>query len=235
MSKLVFVLLAPSDPDHVVEVALSGSLRERLAAAGADRVQVNVIDEAFTGAMNFQVLPEPIVGLVSVWYGGARHTEVAATLVDALSGAGVRHHGWAVEEREPLVAPDASDGERVPAMANLAFLRRPADLPYEEWRTIWQESHTQVAIDTQATFGYVQNRVLEPLTPGTPAIAAIVEELFPEGAATDPHLFYGSGGDAAELNRRLGLMLESVARFGAAENLDLVSTARRRWRLAARD
>jgi hypothetical protein len=45
-------------------------------------------------------------------------------------------------------------------------------------------------------------------------------------ARTDIHAFYGSGGDDAELTRRMTRMLESVARFGAAENIDVVPTSR---------
>lgn len=232
MNKLVFALLAPTDATgQAIEAALSPSLRTAAETAGARRIQVNVVDDAFAGAMNLHTLPEPIVGLVAVWYVDADRDVVRDAVADVLTQAGVTHHGWEVEEREPLPGPEATDGERVAAMSNLAFLRRPADLPYEEWRSIWQDSHTQVAIDTQATFGYVQNRVLEAITPGAPAVAAVVEELFPEAAATDIHAFYGSGGDKEELKRRLGLMMASVARFGADKDLDLVSTARRTWTL----
>ncbi|WP_440716919.1 hypothetical protein [Jongsikchunia kroppenstedtii] len=91
---------------------------------------------------------------------------------------------------------------------------------------IWLEDHTQVAIDTQATFGYYQNIVDRPLTPDTPQVDAIVEELFPMGAVSDPHEFYGSGGDDAELTDRVTKMMASVSRFGAHQNLDVVPTSR---------
>lgn len=232
MPKLIFALLAPAErTDAVVEVALSPLLREQVAAAGGRRLQVNVVDPAFAGATNFQTLPEPIVGTVAVWYGDGRDALTAA-VVDVLAAAEVTHHGWEIDEREPLVGPVVADGERVAAMANIAFLRKPAGLPYDQWRSRWQDDHTQVAIDTQGTFGYVQNRVLEAVTAGAPDVVAIVEELFPEAAATDWHVFYGSGGDRDELRRRMALMNESCDRFGANKDLDLVSTARRSWRLA---
>ena len=91
--------------------------------------------------------------------------------------------------------------------------------------------HTPIAIRTQATFGYVQNIVEEALTPSSPEISAIVEELFPTTAMTDPHAFYGSGGDPAELDRRLTELMASVARFGADKGLDLVPTSRYLWSL----
>ena len=60
-------------------------------------------------------------------------------------------------------------------------------------------------METQATFGYVQNRVTGALTDDTPPVAAIVEELFPTEAMHDIHAFYGSDGDQAELDRRMTL------------------------------
>ena len=51
-------------------------------------------------------------------------------------------------------------------------------------------------------------------------------------AMTNVHAFYGSGGDDAELQRRLTVMIESVTRFGAHENLDILPTSRYVYDLA---
>lgn len=77
----------------------------------------------------------------------------------------------------------------------------------------------------KATIGYVQSRVVRTVL-GSDHVDAVVKELFPMAAMTDIHAFYGSGGDDAELQRRLHLMLESVTRFGAHANLDIVPTSR---------
>ncbi|GAA1140167.1 hypothetical protein GCM10009606_19710 [Nocardioides aquiterrae] len=53
-----------------------------------------------------------------------------------------------------------------------------------------------------------------------------MEELFPSAGIADMHAFYGSGGDDAELHRRLGELMASVARIGADRDLDLVPTSR---------
>jgi hypothetical protein len=53
-----------------------------------------------------------------------------------------------------------------------------------------------------------------------------VEELFPMAAMTNLHAFYGSGGDEAELQRRLDRMIQSVTSFGADRNLDSIPTSR---------
>ena len=140
--------------------------------------------------------------------------------------------GWEVEERQPLVPPEVADGQRMDALAQVAFLRKPAEMPYDDWLAHWQGPHTQVAIETQATFGYIQNRVLAKLTDDTPDVDAIVEELFPSEAMHDIHAFYGSGGDKAELDRRLTTLMESVGKMGADRDLDVVPTSRYTWDLS---
>lgn len=82
-----------------------------------------------------------------------------------------------------------------------------------------------MAIDTQATFGYTQNLVARSLTANAPAVDGIVEELFPEGAVSDLHIWYGARDDA-DLQDRLARMIDSVSSFGAHQNIDTVPTSR---------
>ncbi|HVK29865.1 MAG TPA: hypothetical protein VM575_16115 [Nocardioides sp.] len=199
---------------------LAAPFRRALAAAGATRLQVNVDDEAVAPAMRFGP-GTPITAVVAVWVPGS--VGDALGVVHDLDGTA---DAWLVEEREPLVPPTVADGERADALANYAFLRRPEAMDHAAWRSDWLDRHTQVAIDTQGTFGYVQNPVLEVLTSGGHDVAGIVEELFPMAALTDQHAFYGSGGDDAELQRRLTELMDSCARFGAADGLDLVPSSR---------
>ena len=119
---------------------------------------------------------------------------------------------------------------RLDALAQVAVLRLPAGVDEGEWVRLWKDHHTQVAIETQGTFGYVQHRVLEPL-PGSPPVVAVVEEHFPMAGLTDVHAFYGSGGDDAELGRRIERLMASVSRLGADRDLDVVPTSRYLWRL----
>jgi hypothetical protein len=206
--------------DDLADTLHDPALRDRLAAAGVRRLQLNVDDAEVAAAMRIPCFADPIGALVSVW--DADPTAVAEALRDVATTA----HGYAVEERRRLDPPEAWDGSRADALANVAVLRRPDDLAREEWLRIWMVDHTPVAIRTQATFGYVQNIVLEAVTPDAPRIDAFVEELFPSAGIHDMHAFYGSGGDDAELNRRLTDLMTSVARFGADHDLDLVPTSR---------
>lgn len=195
------------------------SLHARLADAGVLRLQVNLDD--LPDALRLQTSDTPITAVVSVWTDGD-----VATVVDVLSSAAGQVAGYEVDEHRPLDPPEAWDGSRADALANMAVLRRPDELPRDEWLARWLGPHTQVAIETQATFGYLQNVVLHPLTPGAPRVDAIVEELFPPEAVGDIHAFYGSGGDDGELSRRLTRLMESVATIGADRDLDLVPTSR---------
>jgi hypothetical protein len=197
------------------------ALRNALRAAGATRLQVNVDDaDVAQATLRITTFDLPVGAVVSVWTDGDPDA-----ISDLLSRQAERAAGWEVEERTPLVPPPAPDGARSPALAQIAFLRIPENLDAGEWRRRWQELHTSVAIETQATFGYVQNRVLRSVI-GDEDIGALVEELFAMAAITDLHAFYGSDGDEAELRRRLGLMIDSVTSFGAHTNLDCVPTSR---------
>jgi hypothetical protein len=215
VTKLMFVLWA-ADPAALRDPALHAEL----AAAGATRLQLNLDDADVAPAMRIPT-GEPIGAFVSTWTEGD-----PAAVAGLLNGTADRVAGWSVDERRRLDPPEVADGERADTLANVAVLRKPAELDTAEWMRRWMVDHTPIAIRTQATFGYVQNVVVEPVTPEAPYVSAFVEELFPSAGMTDMHAFYGSGGDDAELGRRLELLMGSVARIGADRDLDLVPTSR---------
>lgn len=203
----------------------STQLHVLLRAAGATRLQINVDDADVEAAMlRITAFDSPVSAVVSVWTADGSK-EVVDSISDLLAAISQRSAGWEVEETVRLVPPSVENGVRTTALAQIAFLRIPAELDPADWLEIWQGQHTSVAIDTQDTFGYVQNRVLRTVH-GTERVDAVVEELFHMAALTDVHAFYGSGGDDAELQRRMTLMVESVMRFGAHTNLDSVPTSR---------
>jgi hypothetical protein len=201
---------------------LDSRLRSELADAGAERLVVEVDDEAVAGAqLRLSTYDDPVHAIVSVWTEGDPQD-----VTDALSRRARNLAGWRVEERTPLPPPEVTAGQRVEALVNVALLRIPVGMTRDAWLERWLDHHTQVAIDTQATFGYIQNVVVEPLLEGQATVDALVEEFFPMAALTDFHAFYGSDGDDEELTRRMTMMLESVATFGAHENIDVVPTSR---------
>jgi hypothetical protein len=218
--RLVKIVLALWSPE--TDALLAPDLREELAAVGATRLQVNVDDEHIPeSVLRLAAFDEPVTGVVSIWTAGS-----ATDAIDLVRPHAGRLAAWEVDERVPLAPPAVPDGQRTDGLAQVAFLRRPANLPYDDWQAHWQGPHTQIAMETQATFGYVQNRVTATLTDDTPEVAAVVEELFPPEAMQDIHAYYGSGGSDEELGRRMTVLMESVGKMGADHDLDVVATSR---------
>lgn len=202
------------------------STRQALAGVGALRLQVNLDDEHVAGALRFGP-GDPITAVVGVW--GPNPEAAARVLAERVTTA-----GWLVDERRRLDPAETYDGARADVLANTAVLRRPAELDEQTWLHRWMVEHTPIAIRTQATSAYLQHRCLAPLPgshPDPPHVDAIVEECFPMAGLTDPHAFYGSGGDDAELSRRMTELMTSVGRIGADRDLDLVPGSRHLWDL----
>ena len=207
---------------------LSAEFRAALASVGVHTLAVNLDDADVAAALRFGPA-ESISALVSVSMGRSDPAPVIAAVADTVGEPEL--HAYRVIETARLDPHPVADGERLDALAQVAVLRRPEQMGRDEYLEYWQVHHTPIAIRTQNTFGYIQNIVEEALTPSSPEIAAIVEEHFPMAALTDPHAFYGSGGDDAELNRRMTELMASVAKFGADQGLDLVPTSRYFWEL----
>ena len=201
-----------------------GPVADAILALGVPGLTVNVRDAAVRQSlMTLTTLDPPGAAVVSIWtqqcYGDqiAVALELLAAECDALAAD-------LVTESSPLLAP-LELGRRTTGLANIALLRRPAELDRVTWSTRWQHDHTPVAIETQSTFGYTQNAVVRPLTPNAPELAGIVEELFPADAITDLKAFFGAADDA-DLQQRLARMVASTTAFGANENIDTVPTSR---------
>jgi hypothetical protein len=208
------------------------TFRDVLTDCGATAVQINLDDEPVREALRFGP-GQPITALVSVWLADEAGEAERQAVLRAVSEASGESdlHAYAVAERVRLDPAPVPDGVRADVYAQVALLRRPDHLTREQYLEYWQLRHTPIAIRTQNTSAYIQNIVAEPLTTSSPELAAVVEEHFPMAALADPHEFYGSRGDAAELDRRITELMASVQRFGADVGLDLVPTSRYQWAL----
>lgn len=224
MEKVV-VIAQQADFDEQWCRRLRGPVAAQLLELGLPGVAVNVRDEPVRDALlQLTTLDPPAAAVVSLWtqqcYGAQTQAAIALLQDESDSAA-----AYLVTESTPLPPPDPGDGRRTPGLANVALLRRPADLDQATWLHRWQVDHTPVAIETQGTFGYTQNVVVRALTANAPQIDGIVEELFPDGAVADPHVFYGARDDA-DLADRVARMVASVTAFGANRDLDTVPTSR---------
>ncbi|HJT91530.1 MAG TPA: hypothetical protein VJ777_06255 [Mycobacterium sp.] len=224
MEKVIITLRAP-DSDEKWCTRIRDDVAADLLDLDLPGLAVNVRDDVVRDSlMTLTTLDPPVVAVVNVWtqqsYGDQVRAAIALLEKECADVA-----AYLVTESVPLPPPDTAPGERTPGLANVALLRRPADLDEATWRTRWHIDHTPVAIATQSTFGYTQNAVVRALTPEAPVIAAIVEELFPEEAISDLHAFFGAVDDD-DLRDRMERMIASTAAFGANRDVDTVPTSR---------
>ena len=223
MEKVVAVLMA-ADRDEDWCERQRGSVAEAIVALGVSGLTVNVRDAAVNHSMmTLTTLDPPAAAVVSMWTHQCYGDQIAAAL-QLLEDECDQLAAYLVTESIPLHAP-LELGCRTTGLANVALLRRPAELDQASWLKRWQHDHTPVAIETQSTFGYTQNAVVRALTPNAPPLAGIVEELFPAEAITDLKAFFGATDDA-DLQQRLSRMVASTTAFGANENIDTVPTSR---------
>ena len=207
---------------------LRGTVAEDLIARGARGVQVNLVDPDVAPADGLRIVSSdhPAEAIVSVWVDSAvDHLRAPFDLVVGDASASVA--AYLVTESVPLpnTRHPAQPGRRTEGMAQVVFLQRPEHLSVAEWLDIWHNSHTRVALDTQDTFGYVQNVVTRVLTPGVTPWDAIVEECFPAGAMSDPHVFFDAVGDDERLRHNQRAMFESVQRFLDFARMDVIPTS----------
>ncbi|MBU9763463.1 hypothetical protein FR943_06350 [Mycobacterium sp. TNTM28] len=224
MEKVVVIVRAANVDEQWCR-GIRGPVASALLELGLPGLAVNVRDEPVRDSlMTLTTLDPPGAAVISLWTQQYYGEQIRAA-IELLRAEADAVDAYLVTESTPMPPPDAGAGVRTPGLANVALLRRPAELDQATWLHRWHVDHTQVAIDTQATFGYTQNVVVRPLTPEAPAIDGIVEELFPDGAVSDLQVFYGAR-DEADLQDRATRMIESCIRFGAHENIDTVPTSR---------
>ncbi|HTY29592.1 MAG TPA: hypothetical protein VMD51_15830 [Mycobacterium sp.] len=233
MEKVIVTLRTGSADDEWAET-IRGPVAEELLALQLPGLTVNVRDADVRDAlMTLTTLDPPVQAFVTLWTQQYYGDQVAAAL-ELLGQRADLVAAYLVTESAPMPPPPTPPGQRAPALANVALLRRPADMDEATWLTRWHRDHTQVAIDTQSTFGYVQNYVVRALTPQAPVVNAIVEELFPVEAIGSLHAFFGAADDD-DLRHRMEQMVASTAAFGANVNIDAVPTSRYVFRSPFRD
>lgn len=200
-------------------------IADGLLDIGLPGLTINLRDAPVRGSlMTLTTLDPPVVAVTSLWTQQYYGHQVTAA-IKLLAATGDSAHAYLVTESVPMPPPPTDPGQRTDGLANIALLRRPADLAEDAWLRRWHVDHTQVAIDTQATFGYTQNTVVRAVTPGAPVISGIVEELFPQQAVGNLHAFFGAADDD-ELADRMRRMVASTEEFGASTNIDTVPTSR---------
>jgi hypothetical protein len=210
MQKLFYLLrdVATADGD-----ALRGAILDRavpaIRACGAREITVFAADAEVAAGRPVRQIDPPIRAMVSFWLEDAGDREPAEAALRAVVPV---LDGYLVVESRPVVH-EMPKGRRTPGMKQISCVTKRPDISQEEFIRIWHHDHRQVAIETQSTFGYVRNEIFRSLTPNAPGQwTAIVEESFPMGALTDPHVFYDAKSEA-EYQANFKRMMDSCARF----------------------
>jgi hypothetical protein len=226
MEKVLYLLNARegTSGDRVRE-QLVGDVAPRLLTAGAHQVQVNMMDSGVEAAAGSRLRsgtgPCPDA-MVAVWIDSA-NGPLRAAYDEVLRELDAGVVAYLVTESAPLPG-DPVDGRR-PGYTQVSFLQRPERLDEQSWLAHWHDHHTQVAIDTQATSRYIQNRVVRPLTPDAPPCTAVVEECFPAEAMTDQAVFFDAVGDDARRQANAEALMSSVMAFLDFDLIDVVPTS----------
>ena len=141
-----------------------------------------------------------VVGVVMAWVDGDAPLDPARWF-DAPVMA------YLVDERLQIDwARDWPDGEATPAIEQLAFVPRIASVTREQFAAHWSECHTPlVRIHHPGMARYVQNVIVEPLTPVTQELDGVAQLYF--RSSYDLHERYF---DSEEGQR---IIFEDVAKF----------------------
>ena len=226
MEKVLYLLNAGGGTTgDALRERLVDDVAPRLLTAGAHQVQVNVMDsavEAAAGARMRSGTGPCADAMVSLWVDSA-NGPLRAAYDEVLRYVDADVVAYLVTESAPL--PGDPVGGRRPGYTQVSFLQRPARLDEPAWLAHWHDHHTQVAIDTQATSRYIQNRVVRPLTPDAPPCTAVVEETFPEEAMTDQAVFFDAVGDEARRKANADALMTSVMEFLDFDLIDVVPTS----------
>lgn len=231
MEKILYTLWKPAD-------CSADTFRDRLLGvmpalqqSGARQLRLCVADSAVEPAAGLRQssgAPAPDA-LLTLWVDTAIQR---ARQEEVFKPHCAEYHAYLVTESEPMAGheqPPTGADRRTPGMNQIAFLKKPARLTYEQWIDIWHHSHAQIAVETQSTFGYRQNVVARPLNAGAPHWDAMVEENFPAAAMTSQQAFYAAEGDEELYQRNLQIMMDSCKRFIDFGTIDVIVTSEYRF------
>ena len=220
---------------------LKQSLPSDLEKLGVIKVVVSVFDHKVAQAENLRIsnIKPPLQAVVFAYLNNSNDFEAVLTCIESsnylLSAYRLSEYQMIDESRglDQSFETEYDDEkgtsfQRVPGMMQLALLKVPTDMLYEEWLKIWRQQHTQVAIETQSTFIYRQNVVEECLTEFDLGFKGLVEEAFPSAAMTSQKAFYAATNEI-DLKARQQRMWQSSKRFLKISDLEVLPTSQYCW------
>ena len=225
MEKLIYLLWNRADrPVEAWRSAMLNLAGGRLVEAGARGLQFNLVDSDVARGTGLRIVTQPPPdGFVAFWLPTANRRAAAESI---LADSHARIAGYLVSESTILPGVGRrGPGRRSDGFSLIGFLQRPSRLTKPEWLKIWLGSHTDVAVETQSTFRYIQNVVTRRLTDDPPPLDALVEEGFPTEALDSPQAFYDAVGDEAKYRHHLKRMMDSCHRFIDFDRINSLPTS----------
>ena len=125
------------------------------------------------------------------------------------------------------LTPPLQSGETFSGTIQLCCFERRKGLSDEALEHIWFQEHVHVALDTQNTLGYRQNRVLRS---SHDRLDGIVEEHFPIEAANSLTAFFADGEDEAKMMSNIHVLTESSERVLNLERSSVIHMTEHRLR-----
>ncbi len=227
MRKIQIFLWASGPAEDFFDRVLADVPPALLVLEGLSRLQLNLADGDVAAAAEKRIASDGVALFDAMCSFYCEADETLDQAIAVLANVAAKVAVYQVEAEEPLrnTRYPVAAGQRTPGFSQVALLRCPEFLTYEQWLGYWKNTHTQIAIDTQSTFRYVQNRVVSGLNEDGGAYQAIVEECFPAEAMTSAEAFYNADGQPELCQQRMQAMLESCARFIDFNEIDVQPTS----------
>jgi len=197
----------------------------RLQELGAKGVQLNLADESVVPAASLMTQrgAVPVAGLLQLWL-DTSHERVSRP--NRCGGAGIRRpqRGYLVTEsvihRTQRALPQL--GRRTEGWSLVSLIERPPRLDPAAWLDVWQRLHVPVALATQDIHLRAERFRRARADADAPPYDAFVEEGFPDGAMSDPAVFFDAVGNAARQQSNADTIMASCARFLDFDRIDVV-------------
>lgn len=218
MQKLFYLLFDDGAVDGTkLRESLCQAVVPIMQSVGASEISVFGSDADVEAGSPVRNVEPPIRAMVSFWL---KDIADRGPVEEALARRARGSAGYLVEESRPM-SHGRTRGRRSKGMKQITCFAKRADLSHEEFIRIWHGDHCQVAIETQASFGYVRNEILRALTPDAPSHwSGIVEESFPIEALEDPLVFFDAR-TRDQYDANVKRMLESCGRFLNFDSLEV--------------
>ena len=215
MEKICYLVWKPEGVSDVdFRDQLVGETAKQILSGGAHKLSILCADETTPPLEKARItqMERPLGGMISAWVDLADDRAPIEAAIDRVTE---RKAGYLVVESVPLLntTHTAPEGERTPGTTLLTCLIPKAGMAYDDFLKHWQVVQRRVALETQSTYLYIRNVVVQALTQDAPPWVGIVEEGFPTEAVTDPMLWYKASGSKEKYEENFAKMMDSVNAF----------------------